>query len=368
MSPVTGSTVATRYWHGLDDGRIQCDMCPRFCKLREGQRGLCFVRARQDDRIVLTTYGRASGFCVDPIEKKPLNHFLPGTPVLSFGAAGCNLACRFCQNWDISKSREFDTLAAGASPGTIARCAKDLGCPSVAFTYNDPVIFHEFAIDVAAACGAVGVKTVAVTAGYVTPEPRAEFYTHMDAANIDLKGFTEEFYRRVCAGHLQPVLETIEYVHSETDVWLELSTLLIPGLNDSAEEIDRLTGWVMERMGPDVPIHFSAFHPDYKMLDTPPTPPETLSMARRIGLGNGLHHVYTGNVHDPEGQTTYCHNCGAEIIQRDWYRLGSWGLDEEARCLECGTACAGVFDPAGPGSWGARQLPVDWSTSAATRS
>ncbi len=199
-----GSIVATRYWHRLDDGRVQCDLCPRFCKLNPGQRGLCFVRAHRDNRIVLTTYGRSSGFCVDPIEKKPLNHFLPGTPVLSFGTAGCNLACRFCQNWDISKAREEDALADRASPEVIARRVLELGCRSVAFTYNDPVVFHEYAIDVATACRAVGVKTVAVTAGYVTAEPRAEFYAHIDAANVDLKGFTEEFYRTACIGHLAP--------------------------------------------------------------------------------------------------------------------------------------------------------------------
>ncbi len=352
------SIVPTRYWHRLEDGRIQCDMCPRLCKLRSGQRGLCFVRACRDDQVVLTTYGRASGFCVDPIEKKPLNHFLPGTAVLSFGTAGCNLACRFCQNWDISKSREYDTLTDQASPETIAGRAADLGCRSVAFTYNDPVIFHEFAIDVARACATTGVKAVAVTAGYVMPEPRAEFYTYMDAVNVDLKGFTDEFYRKVCIGHLDPVLETLEYIHNETDVWLEVTTLLIPGLNDSPEDIDRLTCWVVERLGPDVPLHFTAFHPAFKMLDRLPTPPGTLTMARGIGLGNGLRHVYTGNVHDPAGQATYCHECGAELIQRDKYRLGRWGLDEAGRCRECGTLCAGMFDHDGPGNWGARRLPI----------
>ena len=355
--PRDPSVVSTRYWHCLDDGRVQCDLCPRFCKLREGQRGLCFVRGRQDGEIVLATYGRSSGFCVDPIEKKPLNHFLPGTPVLSFGTAGCNLFCKFCQNWDISKSREVDTLADQASPEAIARAAERLGCRSVAFTYNDPVIFHEYAIDVAAACREHGIRTVAVTAGYVCPEPRAEFYAHMDAANVDLKGFTEEFYKRACAGRLQPVLETLEYVRHETDVWLEITTLLIPGRNDSPEEIDRLTTWVAERLGPDVPLHFTAFHPDFKMLDVPPTPSATLTRARRIGLDNGLHHVYTGNVHDRDGQTTYCHSCGEALIERNWYELGRWGLDDDGRCAACGAACAGVYED-GPGGWGARRLPV----------
>jgi pyruvate formate lyase activating enzyme len=350
--------VSTKYWHRLADGRIQCDLCPRSCKLRVGQRGVCFVRARRDDEIVLTTYGRSSGFCVDPIEKKPLNHFLPGTPVLSFGTAGCNLACRFCQNWDISKAKEYNTLADRASPGALADKAVELGCRSVAFTYNDPVIFHEYAIDVAAACRARGIHPVAVTAGYVCPGPRAEFYAHMDAANIDLKGFTEEFYGRSCAGRLQPVLETLEYVQHETDVWLEVTTLLIPGLNDDPGEIDRLTSWVAERLGPDVPLHFTAFHPDFRMLDRPPTPPKTLSKARSIGLGNGLRYVYTGNVTDPAGQSTYCHECGATLIGRSGYRVGTWGLDREGRCLACGSECAGRFDPEGPGDWGPRRLPV----------
>jgi pyruvate formate lyase activating enzyme len=316
------------------------------------------VRACRDGRIVLTTYGRSSGFCIDPIEKKPLSHFLPGTSVLSFGTAGCNLSCRFCQNWDISKARDFDRLADQASSGDIARAAVEHGCRSVAFTYNDPVIFHEYAIDVAEACHARGVQTVAVTAGYVCDRPRAEFYDHIDAANVDLKAFTEDFYRRTCAGHLQPVLETLEYVHHETDTWLEITTLLIPGLNDSDDEIDLLTTWIAEQLGPEVPLHFTAFHPDFKMRDRPPTPPSTLGRARRIGLENGLRYVYTGNIVDPAGQTTFCHGCGTAIIGRDWHRLTSWQLDQYGRCLQCGTPCAGVFDPGGPGSGNGRSVPI----------
>ncbi len=347
----------TRHWHRLDDGRVQCDVCPRACKLHEGQRGLCFVRARENDQIVLTTYGRSSGFCIDPIEKKPLNHFLPGTPVLSFGTAGCNLACRFCQNWDISKSREMDTLADGASPDRIAEIAAALGCRSVAFTYNDPAIFMEYAIDIADACHTRGVKTVAVTAGYMCPEPRAEFYEHMDAANVDLKGFTEDFYHRICSGHLQPVLETLEYLKHETSVWFEITNLLIPGLNDSDREIDEMASWLVERLGPDVPIHFTAFHPDWKMTDRPPTPPATLSRARRIALENGVRYAYTGNVHDPVGQSTWCHGCGRVLIERDWFQLGSWNLDEEGRCRSCGASCPGVFEKKA-GKWGSRRLPI----------
>ncbi|MBW3614607.1 MAG: AmmeMemoRadiSam system radical SAM enzyme [Actinobacteria bacterium] len=350
-------TVPTKYWHVIDDGRIQCDLCPRACKLREGQRGVCFVRARLDDQVVLTSYGRSSGFCVDPIEKKPLNHFLPGSTVLSFGTAGCNLACRFCQNWDISKSKEIDTLADQASPATLASAAERLGSRSVAFTYNDPTIFHEYAIDVADACRERGIKAVAVTAGYVCPEPRVEFYEHMDAANVDLKAFTEEFYRHTCGAQLEAVKDTLRYLRHETSVWLEITTLLIPGMNDSDAELDALTSWVVEDLGPDVPVHFTAFHPDYKLRDRPPTPPATLARARRIALDNGLHYAYTGNVHDREGSSTYCPGCGERVIERDWYSLGEYRLSDDGACLGCGTRIAGLFDGQ-PGRGGPRRIPV----------
>jgi len=349
--------VQTQYWHKLDDGRIQCDLCPRACKLHEGQQGLCFVRANQNDQIVLTTYGRSSGFCIDPIEKKPLNHFLPGTPVLSFGTAGCNLACKFCQNWDISKSREMDTLADEASPETIAHAAHSLGCRSVAYTYNDPVIFHEYAIDVARACREKDIKSVAVTAGYVCPEPRAEFYQYMDAANVDLKAFTEEFYFKLTGAHLAPVLDTLKYIKWETNVWLEITTLLIPGKNDSDKELEEMTQWVLENLGPDVPLHFSAFHPDWKMQDISATPAQTLTRARNIALKNGIHYAYVGNVHDKQGDSSWCHQCGQLLIGRDWYVLTDWRLDEHGNCKNCGAPCAGVFE-AQPGTWGAKRQPV----------
>jgi pyruvate formate lyase activating enzyme len=354
---VIKDTVPGRYWHLRDDGRIQCDLCPRYCHLKEGQRGLCFVRARQGDQMVSTTYGRSSGFCVDPVEKKPLNHFLPGTAVFSFGTAGCNLACKFCQNWDISKSREIDTLAASASPQNIAATAKRLGCRSVAYTYNDPVIFLEYAIDTAEACREQGLKSVAVTAGYICEEPRREFFAAMDAANVDLKAFTEDFYHRLTGGHLQPVLDTLEYVHKETDCWLEVTTLLIPGHNDSDAELQKLSQWYLETLGPDVPLHFSAFHPDYKMTDVPPTPAATLQRARKIAMAAGLHYVYVGNVHDTEGDSTYCPGCGGRVIERDWYRLGEWRLTDGGHCAHCGHAIAGVFEDR-PGDWGPRRLPV----------
>ena len=353
--------VPARWWHALEEGQVQCDLCPRYCRPHEGQRGMCYVRMNQGGAMVLTTWGRSSGFCVDPIEKKPLDHFYPGSSVLSFGTAGCNLGCQFCQNWDISKARDHDRLAAAATPEAIAKRARELGCKSVAFTYNDPVVFAEYALDVAAACRAEGVKTVAVTAGYITELARPEFYAGMDAANVDLKGFTEEFYRQRCLGHLQPVLETLAWLKRETSVWLEVTTLLIPGQNDSTPELVRLADWFVQELGPDVPLHFTAFHPDFKMLDLPATPPETLGRARRIAMDAGLRYVYTGNVHDAEGGSTWCPGCQQRVIERDWYQLGEWrvtaGPDGEGRCAGCGTVIAGRFE-ARPGAWGRRRLPV----------
>ncbi len=351
------SSHPARWWHLLDDGRVQCDLCPRDCKLKDGQRGLCFVRQRVGDEMLLTTYGRSSGFCVDPIEKKPLNHFYPGTSVLSFGTAGCNLACKFCQNWDISKSREIDTLADQAGPERIAEAAEALGCRSVAFTYNDPIIFAEYAMDVADACRERGIATVAVTAGYVHEAPRAEFFAKMDAANIDLKAFTEDFYFKLSAAHLAPILETIRYAVQETECWTELTTLLIPGHNDSDEDIARECDWILKELGPEVPVHFTAFHPDFKMRDVPATPPETLSRARGIALKAGLKFPYTGNVHDPLGDTTRCPSCEATLIVRDWYEIRDYRLTDEGRCPDCGTAPAGRFQPFSE-PFGSKRVPV----------
>ncbi|CCQ72830.1 AmmeMemoRadiSam system radical SAM enzyme [Magnetospira sp. QH-2] len=386
----------TRYWTRENDGRIRCDLCPRACKLRNGQLGLCFNRAAVNGEIVLTTYGQSSGFCIDPIEKKPLNHFLPGTPILSLGSVGCNLTCKFCQNWSISKGQEdllkaltesanrssnvFEQLLdneigrdrivalAGietdpgrllspASPKLIAKAAAQTNCRSVAFTYNDPVIFHEYVIDTAKACHARGLKTVAVTAGYICPEPRREFFAHMDAANVDLKAFTEDFYHRLCTATLADTLDTLKYLIHETDVWVETTTLLIPGENDSAEEIDAMTRWVVAELGPDMPMHFSAFHPDWKMRDKPRTPHASLIRARDIALANGVRHAYVGNVHDLERESTYCHQCGTRLVGRDWYVLSSWNLDPQGRCLACKAACAGVFNGP-PGDWGAKRVPL----------
>ncbi|ANG63256.1 AmmeMemoRadiSam system radical SAM enzyme [Marinobacterium aestuarii] len=357
--PVTApptTAVPTRYWHAVERGKIQCDVCPRLCKLSEGQRGLCYVRGRENDQIMLYSYGRSSGFCVDPIEKKPLNHFLPGTAVLSFGTAGCNLACKFCQNWDMSKSRDMDTLADSASPEDLAATCKRLACRSIAFTYNDPVIFMEYAMDVADACHEQNIRAVAVTAGYICPAPRAEFYRHIDAANVDLKAFTERFYSKICGGALAPVLDTLLYLH-DTQVWFEITNLLIPDENDSNTEIEAMSRWIFEHLGPDRPLHFSAFHPDWKMLDKARTPQATLSRARRIAMEQGLRYVYTGNVHDPAGSSTWCPGCGQRLIERDWYELGEWQLDARGCCSHCGTRIPGHFEAA-PGDWGAKRMPV----------
>ena len=353
-----------RYWHFIEDGRIQCDLCPRDCKLHEGQRGACFVRQREGDQMVLTTYGRSSGFCVDPVEKKPLNHFYPGSSILSFGTAGCNLHCRFCQNWDISKSRDMDRLADAASPEQIAASAVQLNCKSVAFTYNDPVIFAEYAMDIADACRERGIQAVAVTAGYMHDAPRREFYAHMDAANVDLKGFTQEFYAKLCSGDLQPVLDTLVYLKHETDVWFEITTLLIPGKNDSVDEITAECKWLAKEVGTDVPLHFTAFHPDFKMMDIPPTPPATLTRARDIALNEGLQYVYTGNVFDTEGGTTYCPSCRATLIVRDWHNILKYRLTPQGRCPDCGASINGRFEKF-TGQFGRKRMPVRLAGSLA---
>lgn len=346
--------VKARWWHELPNGRLQCNLCPRHCQIKAGQRGFCFVRANEGDQMVLTTYGRASGFCADPIEKKPLYHFYPGSSVLSFGTAGCNLGCRFCQNWDLSSAKRVDRLNDWAMPQDIPEAAIRAGCKSVAFTYNDPIIFAEYAIDAAKACHERGVKTVAVTNGYITPEARGAFFEHLDAANVDLKGFTERFYKKLCLAELAPVLDTLAWLRRETEVWIEVTTLIIPGENDDPDELRRLSGWCVEHLGPHTPLHFSAYHPAYKYDGARATPASTLQLARSIAINEGMKHVYTGNVHDDAGQSTYCAGCGTTVIERTGYRLGRYRIDEQGRCEVCERPVAGCFD-ARPGSWGPRR-------------
>ncbi len=346
------------WWHKLDDGHIQCDLCPRYCRLKEGQQGLCFVRSCVNGKIVLTAYGHSSGFCIDPVEKKPLNHFYPGSSVLSFGTAGCNLACKFCQNWDISKSRETDRLSSQAMPELVVKAALANHCKSIAFTYNDPVIFMEYALDIAALCRNYNIKTIAVTAGYICEGPREQFFAGMDAANIDLKAFTERFYWKQTGGHLQVVLDALKYVHHETDVWLEITNLLIPGENDSEQEVTQMCEWVVENLGPYVPLHFTAFHPDWKMKNKLSTDISLLVKARNIAIATGLKYVYLGNIHDKEGQSTNCASCGEVLIGRDWYSLSEWNIEAKGACTACGAVCHGYFDLK-PGSQGASRQAIN---------
>jgi AmmeMemoRadiSam system radical SAM enzyme len=354
-----------RYWHYVEtpgsegsQKAIHCDLCPRACVLKDGDRGFCFVRKNEGDEMILTTYGLSTGFCIDPIEKKPLNHFLPGTSVLSFGTAGCNLGCQFCQNWSISKAREIEILSDHAGPEEIAQAAKRMGCSSVAFTYNDPVIWAEYAIDTAKACHAIGIKTVAVTAGYITPEARPEFYSVMDAANVDLKAFTETFYKKLSLAHLEPVLDTLRWLKHESNVWFEITNLVIPQANDAPEEIEQMCDWILKNVGDEVPLHFTAFHPDFRLKDKGPTPPETLIRAREQALKAGLKYVYVGNISNRDGGSTYCPNCHICVIERDWYEIGQYKLKSN-KCANCGQIIPGLFpDDSKPGQWGRRREPV----------
>ena len=370
VSIALGSPYPARWWHAAPTAagkprHIQCDLCPRDCQLHEGQRGACFVRQNIDSQMVLTTYGRSSGFCIDPIEKKPLNHFYPGSSILSFGTAGCNLTCKFCQNWDISRSKDMDRLMDTASPESIATAASIHGAQSVAFTYNDPIVFAEYAIDTALACRRLGIRTVSVTAGYSHPAPTREFYSVIDAANVDLKAFTDDFYFKLCGAHLQPVLDTLTHIYHETNCWLEITTLLIPGHNDSADEIKALSQWIARELGADVPLHFSAFHPSWKLDKLPPTPASTLVHARQIAMESGLHYVYTGNIHNLEGGTTFCPRCHTRLIVRDWHEIRYYDLSENGHCPRCNTKIPGHYDRLDK-PFGAQRIPVQlkqsWST------
>jgi len=331
-----------RWWHTEPDGRILCTLCPRFCRVRDGQAGFCFIRRNHGGKLVTIGYGRTTGFAVDPVEKKPLNHFLPGTSILSFGTAGCNLGCKFCQNWSISKARSDDMNSLTIAPGSVVDLAVRHRCPSIAYTYNDPVIFGEYVIDVSRAARERGIRNVAVTAGYVTPEARPEVFANIDAANVDLKSFDESFYHKVTLSSLGPVLDTLLWIRHETDIWLEITTLLIPGHNDDADLIARECEWIADNLGPDVPVHFTAFHPDYRMRDVVRTPAATVSGARTIAREAGLGFVYVGNVLDPDGQSTECPGCGELLIRRGWHDVSLNRL-VDGRCPACKYRIPGVF-------------------------
>jgi len=332
-----------KWWKEGKNGKIICTLCPRYCELGEGQKGFCYIRENINGKLYSTGYGRPTGFGLDPIEKKPLFHFLPGTPVLSFGTAGCNLGCKFCQNWTMSKSKLEDVNALYASPEDVVKLAQHYNAPSIAYTYNDPTIFGEYVIDISQLAREAGIKNVMVTAGYIDKEARKDVYKYIDAANVDLKAFSEDFYRKLTLSHLEPVLDTLKWLKNETGIWLEITTLLIPGENDSDNELKAMTGWIVENLGDEVPLHFTAFHPDFMMRDKSPTPHSTLLRARKIALEAGLKFCYVGNVHDNEGETTYCPNCGKPLIMRDWHSVYENNLIE-GKCPYCGTAIAGVFE------------------------
>ncbi len=333
-----------RWWRPLESGKLLCTLCPRLCEIPEGKAGFCFIRKNVGGQLVSLGYGRSTGFAVDPVEKKPLNHFLPGTTVLSFGTAGCNLGCKFCQNWSISKARLDENRSEEGTPEEVVELALQASCAGIAYTYNDPVIWAEYAIDIARIARREGLKNVFVTAGYVTPEARPEIFEFMDATNVDLKAFTERFYRQITLSHLDPVKDTLRWLRRETSVWLEITTLLIPGENDGDDELREECDWIVEALGPDVPLHFTAFHPDFKMLDWPPTPASTLLRARDIARRSGIQYCYVGNVHDLEGQTTYCPGCGAALVRRDWHAILLYRLDGN-RCPDCGREIPGHFHP-----------------------
>ena len=330
-----------KWWHKTDKNKILCTLCPRYCKIGEGQAGFCFIRQNIDGKLFSLGYGHPTGFAIDPIEKKPLNHFYPGSRILSFGTAGCNLGCKFCQNWSISKARLADLNALEASPEQVVKIAIQNDAPSIAYTYNDPTIFGEYVIDISRIAREHGIKSVMVTSGYIDKEARKDVYKYIDAANVDLKAFTESFYHKLTFSHLDDVLDTLKWLKNETDIWFEITTLLIPGENDSEDEIEQMCEWIMKNLGNSVPLHFTAFHPDFKLNNHPPTPRETLDNARFIAINHGIQYCYTGNVHDPNGQTTYCPNCKTKLIERNWHSVNT-NIIENGQCPKCRTEIAGV--------------------------
>ena len=334
--------VLAKWWEPTDNNKILCTLCPRYCKIGEGQPGFCYIRQNHQGKLYSIGYGKPTGFAIDSVEKKPLNHFLPGTNILSFGTAGCNLGCKFCQNWSMSKAKLDDLHSLDVSPEGVVELAKSYDTPSIAFTYNDPTIFGEYVIDISKIAREEGIKSVMVTAGYIDKEARKDVYKYIDAANVDLKGFTERFYHKLTFSHLIDVLDTLIWLKNETDVWFEITTLLIPDENDSPEEIKQECDWILKNLGDKIPLHFTAFHPDFKMMNKERTTEKTLTTARKIAIDMGIKYCYVGNVHNKEGQTTYCPNCNEKLIKRDWHSVISNKLVNGC-CKSCGMVIDGVF-------------------------
>ena len=331
-----------RWWKIVEGKTIKCLLCPRHCVLREGQHGFCFSRQNHQGSMVLSTYGKPCGMGIDPVEKKPLNHFYPGSSVLSFGTIGCNMDCSFCQNSSLSRGENIDLYQEEISPEIIAYTASRSKCTSVAFTYNEPIVFAEYAIETAKAEHALGLKTVAVTNGYIESISRKEFFEDIDAANVDLKAFSNTFYKELTFSSLKPVLETLLYLKKETNVWLEITNLLIPGKNDDVEELKKMCNWIVSHLDSNVPLHFSAFHPSFRMMDTPSTSLDIIQRAYEIALSEGVNYVYTGNIYYQKGEITFCPECKSELIVRNGYEIERINLKENC-CFKCGHVIAGCF-------------------------
>lgn len=335
--------IEAKWWKPTNNDKILCTLCPRYCTIGEGQHGFCYIRQNIDNKLYSLGYGRPTGFAIDPIEKKPLNHFYPGSQILSFGTAGCNLGCKFCQNWSISKAKINDRNSLVYSAEDVVTLAQNYRAPSIAYTYNDPTIFGEYVMDISKIAREEGIKSVMVTAGYIDKSARKDVYKYIDAANVDLKAFSEYFYHKLTFSHLKDILDTLCWIKNETDIWLEITTLLIPNENDSSEEITQMINWILQNLGDEVPLHFSAFHPDFKMRSKQKTPASTLLTARNIALTEGLKYCYTGNIYDTSSQTTYCPECKTELIERGWHEV-TFNKVINGKCYECGEKISGFFE------------------------